>query len=452
MSLLHELRAIAEGQGNFIGNTEDNILTINELAEMFPLDEAYFGKKPVIKIQRAMDKLYDAVMANPNVVLQGSAESKALEQACCQVFGFKSCSIYWARREGLMMPMFDIRKMPDELPVPGDKDPCTLPRAIILRPFDKDFQYGSFKDGFYDKEHVLNVCINMDQTLFTIGKLTSEEAVAIILHEIGHNFDHSLWSFCKGWAKIAKLLMDISDGLPPEVIKQKVAKIAFGTIFSHIPKAAYYVTNIDDIINNMIPPIGMIVRLVGKIQFNIVKVIDIIFRAKDFVYLPKTIMMAPIQYLKHTFLRKGETYADSFAASYGYTTELVSALEKLQRYIYGDHTSDTPILNIMYDIGNLYAEISNLCYGGHGTNQQRSLRMMAKLRKDIKDAGLTTEDASAIHQELQRLEEFHKRYINMDDDRRKTLTGMFRKLMDAWMNGKNYKFTGNFIETEQYAE
>ena len=48
---LSELRAIAEGTSEF-----DHMMTMDEAASMYVLDEAFFGKKPVAKIQAAMDK------------------------------------------------------------------------------------------------------------------------------------------------------------------------------------------------------------------------------------------------------------------------------------------------------------------------------------------------------------------------------------------------------------
>lgn len=449
MSLLSELRAVAEGSdSSYSDKSYGKLLSLDELAEQYPLDEAYFGKRPVEKIQEAMDKIYRLVMIDPDIVLQDVPESQMLEQAIIKVFGFKTCSIYWANRAGLMAPSFRYGK----ITVPGSNGPCTLPRVAMFHPFDKNFRYGSFENGFYDKDHVLHVSINMDQTLFTIGELSSAEAVAIILHEIGHNFDHTIWSVAKGWAMIGKYLYDISGDMPREIAIAKGSQIAFSIILSHIPKGLYYATNMDDIINNMIPPLGKIIRLVGKVQFNLSRIIVSLFTLKEYFFIPRIVMLTPFRYFVNTFLRKSETYADSFAASYGYAPELVSALEKLSRYVSGDPTSDTPILNILYDIGNLYIEIVNLCYGGHGTTQQRSIRMMEKLRRDIKESGLNSNDSKVIYKELDRLEQFHKSYINMDEDRRKTMTGMFRKLMDAWMNGSSYKVTGNLINFQTYSK
>ena len=58
-----QLRSVARGEQSLesvklLEDCSGRIMTLEETASVFALNEAYFGRKPVEKIQKAMDKIY----------------------------------------------------------------------------------------------------------------------------------------------------------------------------------------------------------------------------------------------------------------------------------------------------------------------------------------------------------------------------------------------------------
>ena len=130
----------------------------------------------------------------------------------------------------------------------------------------------------------------------------------------------------------------------------------------------------------------------------------------------------PFAYIRNLYMRKGEVYADSFAASYGYSAELVSGLEKLNVYMYQDKNAENTFLAPFYDLMMLEADIINTLSGGHGSTQQRSLRMVDKLDKDLEQSNLNAADKAAIKKEKERLLATYGKFMNCDEQVRGVLT------------------------------
>lgn len=433
-----QLRSVARGEQSLesvklLEDCSGRIMTLEETASVFALNEAYFGRKPVEKIQKAMDKIYDLVIANPNVNLQNCPEEKALEKAFCDVFGVKSCSIYWSNTPGLGM---------------GMKGPCTWPAARFLNTGDPGLAYGTNANGFYDKNHVMSLYINTNQTLFSEAGLTSAEMTGILLHEVGHNFDHSIWSIIGDFMKFFDIVIDAMTN--PINIPKDAASILVAGLGRPV---IHIISNADDMIINAIPPIGMIMRMVGRIGFNIMKVLGAILSPiTTVVAVPMLLAFTPFAYIRNLYMRKGEVYADSFAASYGYSAELVSGLEKLNVYMYQDKNAENTFLAPFYDLMMLEADIINTLSGGHGSTQQRSLRMADKLDKDLEQSNLNAADKAAIKKEKERLLATYDKFMNCDEQVRGALTKSFREMIDNWYAGKNYMFVPILERNLSYAE
>lgn len=409
-------------------------MSLQEAFNQFILDEAYFGKKPIAKIQTAMDALYDKVMSKPNVIIQNDPTRRDLEKAFCEVFGFKSCSIYWANRPNL------------------GRGPFTVPRAKFLHSGNISYKYGTNQKGFYDDKHELQVFITTDQNLFTEGGLTSAEMTAILLHEVGHNFDYSVWALTNQWYSIFSTIVDVILNPQNPKAYTQLANVSLSVVLSEFGGLYQALLNIDDTLLNVIPPLGVIVRAVQKFGFNVVKALNAILSpVTTALVLPQYIVMTPFRYINNTFLRKGEAYADSFAASYGYSAELGTALEKLSLYQTQSSNEDS-FLAPFYDLALLQADIITTMTGGHGSTQQRMMRMVEKLEDDLEQSGLSTADKNAIKEERARLMKTYNNFLNADTGIRSDLTSSFRQMIDNWYAGKNYMFVPTLDKENTYAK
>ena len=224
-----ELRMLAE-----TANNDFNTMTLMEAAELIALDEAFFGKKPIAKIQGAMDIVYDKIYKNADIDLRNDPAAKELQKAVCEVFGFKSCSIYWSNK-------------------PYNTTALTAPRVKFLHAPFITYDHGQNSSGFYDDKHELKVFIDIDQNLITQGHMTSEELVAVILHEIGHNFDYSLWGIADEWCRIFTIIIRTVLRPTKKNVRSAAATGAHIIGVELAPGLYQDIRNIDDIIMNAIP-------------------------------------------------------------------------------------------------------------------------------------------------------------------------------------------------------
>lgn len=404
------------------------------------INEAYFGRKPVAKMQEALSDVCAAVREDPYVVLNGSNVARKLEKTICETFGFNSCSIYWSNRPGELFPLAS--------------GACTFVQSIGFK-FDDNKAYAEsrFKDGYYDHNHELDVIIVINQIYIVDGGLTDEEVMAVLLHEIGHNFDHTMWKIFGEWLRLAKRIRSIVKlvmmGFYNDAINTALGT-ALGTLLGSTKigrEIAVYIMNIDNVIMDVIPPLGYIARKIGRPITPIIKLFQNFKRISDDIRwytssasnLAIDLAFVPIEYISSTPTRKGEQYADRFAATYGYAKEQMSGLDKLQKYtIVQDGPFHNTILAPFYDLMLMRYDMLAAAYGDHGSNQQRAIWMMKKLDDDMKESGLTPAQKKIILKERDRLAEFYDDYVNEDVEVRNVFTQTFRKMMDSWYNGKPY--------------
>lgn len=396
---------------------------LSEMTELF-MNEAYYGRKKVAKMQAAMDRVRDAYFENPNIDMTNAPENKALEKAIVDCFGFKSCFVYWAN-------------------MPSMKNgPFTTPSAHIMCPDGPYIKMGENVDGVYDKQHKIQIAISSDLVLFSDPwNVTSEEMVGIFLHEIGHNFDYTMFGLMKEWVSIIEMIDDIID----EILKGEYASAAGTTVgygivlaLKNQPELLVRFNNVTDMLINVIPPVGDFIRTAGRYIRPVTQLINtVMIQARWVTSMPITIMMMPVRLLSRVFLRKGEIYADSFSAAYGYAAEQMNGLEKMTQGMQTTNLDAGPISAVFNDLSVLYYDVFTTFAMGHGSTQQRALRMMDTFEQDLKKADLPPAQRAAIIAERDRVLKEYNRFVNYDANTQQWLTHLFRSLVDNWYNGKS---------------
>lgn len=432
-----ELRGMAYNE-SFLGglsSKEDNhIMTIDEAATEF-LDEAFYGRSSVAPIQKAMDAIVKKVQTMPTFIVNGSPEAKALNEAIAKVFGCKRCTVYWSSSPGMM-----------------NGGPMTVMQCGILEGFRATYKYGTNKNGFYDKDHVMTIAIRTDQGIISNGGLTSEEMVAILLHELGHNFDVSPYRLADAWSEAFTTIINVITN-PSKKNVQKFTNWTETQLITAFGKDAYMILkNLDIYIAQMIPPIGYLMNLVGNVAFNIIKFLNAALSPIALVTIPVQLLMTPFSYMNNIFGRKRETYADSFAAAYGYGAELGTGLEKMSKYMVGMEDDESGLFAIMKDIALLNNEVSAFCTGMHQSTQQRLIRVSSKLEKDLAQSDLSPADRAVIIKERDRVMNAYNSLLNADAETQQFLTTKFRQMVDNWYAGKPYMFIPIAGEDITYAQ
>ena len=115
-----------------------------------------------------------------------------------------------------------------------------------------------------------------------------------------------------------------------------------------------------------------------------------------------------------------------------------------------DLRTDVPVLNAFWSLAEIEQELMSSLYipictgnsqqqnlsvqGDHGSNQQRLKSLMNKLQNELKDPRITPEMKKDIKRELDEMYTLYNETIMKPNSK---AVEIFRKFMDAYMNGKD---------------
>lgn len=372
--------------------------------EGYLIQEAYYGKLPEFEeMERLFDKVIEKVKkdqkkANPNKY----PEMKKIEKLFSKIFGFKKSLIYW-------QPF-------------NTEDAYTVPvNTFLIFANRKERTIEKKKNGFYDKNHsvVLTVYLSCGDILVT--DMTSRELIAVILHEIGHNFDLSGYH-------LLSYYMDAICSLGTSVIEnnkyKKMDKI-------NDVKMDYY----DKVKDNSKPFYDnakkrertnreVKERMEGMIKCRSkFSILNLLFNT---ISLPFYIVLGPFIQLGSLTTKKAELFADSFSTAYGYGVDLVTALKKL-----GDTTKyykPKGAMKVLSDLGRYQYEAMNAMFEPHGSTQERCHECLKKLKNDLKSSDFSPELKEELEDEIKRIDDQYKRIVNMTDEEKGIFTKVWRKI------------------------
>lgn len=391
------------------------------------LNETFVGKEPVYKIQKAMDKIRDYMLSNPRGVLNGTDYEKDLEKAIQNVFGFKEVDVFWSSSQFQM------------------RGPYTIVSCTIFNPsaVTSSVAYGKNQRGIYDKDHMLTACIHMPANIFSYG-VTSEEAVAILLHELGHNFDITPNRMASDLIKIINYASTSNYFML--LFQAASGKRAVRSIMTRIYE-------IDTVISDRISIYRNASYYMQKIGKYIIDTADIMFSPLLLITrIPIMFITMPLNYIANYFGRKSERYADSVATMYGYGAELTTGLEKIVADTAGGNTvlAKAPVTKTLYDLYRAEGELMDIALGKHESTQKRLIKSIAMLKQDLNDQDLSPAFKRQIKNEIARLEETYRSVITMPDEQKPGLQTLVRRLMDVMYDGKPYVYfeptTGDYIK------
>ena len=436
------LRFLNETSGLLLETCNPDQVKI-DLSKEFSLNEAYFGKDPMKDIQAAMSECLRIIKIDRMMDITLYPCNKALEKACKDAFGFKRVHIIWNDSvyfNGSICTVVGSRIVP-------------YTKAAALRLFGKKTIVES-PIGYYNKQHDLICYICLDSHSFVDKCLTDEECVAVLLHEIGHNFDYTLGSFLTQFTQIFATLNQVIVNPDLNGASQFTKNVMIIQALQNLAPfkgLIAWITHIDTWLTSKIPELGEIIRILGDAYHKVVALLTAAFLPRALVKTASAIAASPafllnagIVGLNSIMIKHGEYYADSFSASYGYGPQLVTALEKIM-----DKTSDLrvdmPVLNAFWSLAEIEQELTNALYvpvlaptmrvsGDHGSNQQRLKSLMNKLQSELKDPHVTPEMKKDIQRELDDMYTIYNECIMKPNSK---AVEIFRKFMDLYMNGRD---------------
>ena len=395
----------------------------NQSMDMFltptVMNEAYFGKNPtILKIEHAISelrKLWDDTPNTTNRLFQSSKELKNLENVVRKTFGFKDVYIN-IDRDGVTY------------------NAMTYSVAHIVR---SSSYYNISIDndkGIYDNSHKNILVLSIHHALISDKTFTDAEITAIILHEIGHNFDRSFYNvFNAFFAAFVSILyknpkpvvnVTISEVMSQPAIKKTIGD--FSNALSNFVDKHQLVKIVSDIVNRVISMI--------KIPINLAK--NIKNGTYNFIQLPYLLIQAPINFGMNLKSMKSEEFADSIAAAYGYGVDLITGLEKMKlanskTYI----PNNNRIIRFLYGLLSLQVNLIELLVGTHPDTNERCRHVIIKLKKDLENSDYPISMKEALRKDIIEMEKLYDIVVSGKISQGSDINILIRKLSDLISKG-----------------
>lgn len=292
--------------------------------------------------------------------ITNSKENKILIECFKKEFGFRTMNLFW-----------DNGAVPNAFTVTG---------GLILDPNPGDLPYGQSrqKSKYYDNQHRYDCYVVVIMELVRKLQLTARETMAIILHEIGHNFDH-LWI-----STFVNLLSIIST-----------------TGISELRKLLYKygVIPINAAIQDASPILKRALTLINDLSFEI----DFLpFNINELIQ----IALNPIGAIFGLAMTPKEYFADSMAKNYGFGADFATGTAKMgdpkkmngvmKRGIY-----QTPILRTLMDLVATPCDFVVMIFDMHPFDENRMTAIRNDLKKDLADPEVPKQLKPRIKKEIE---------------------------------------------------
>ena len=293
----------------------------------------------------------------------------------------------------------------------------TVPQSILIRNNFGDMPEAPTKNGekYYNKKHDYDFYAVLYAHDFRV--LTGGEITALLLHEIGHNFDITTGA----------ILFDVFS---------YISLISSSNIFGVIKKV--YSTQVSEFIDGIAFAIQRITPL--TIARNMIK--------KGCKYmgeflgafnLPAFTVLSPFFNVMGLcnpplwMLANKENFSDSFCVAYGYGNEMMSALNKIEDDLL---LKGTKIESWGY-LGSTLPLTLCLFLDPHPENQTRIKTQMENIKKLSADKSLPPKIRADLAAQCKKSEEIYKKYLGLDDNSKTCAAAAFiRQLKEEHFDGK----------------
>lgn len=254
----------------------------------------------------------------------------------------------------------------------------------------------------------------MYEDLIYRANLNEQEVLAVLLHEIGHNF----------------YVCPISVGFE---LFYTVATFPIGLLGQFIVKGVFKVSfALSDFIKENLPILPNITTIFTTLYDEITRFFKPIRYLENLAYRLLDIVSGRVNFIDIFTGYGDERGADSFAAMYGYGPELSSGLKKLHT---AEGTSYGKLIKNSGTIGSIYNDIVELScdlmammsLDPHPSNNQRAAVMLKKLKKDLATGDHPREVKRELEKEIERMEKMYK-IVNENSSSSKV------QIRQAWYN------------------
>ena len=281
------------------------------------------------------------------------------------------------------------------------------------------------KNGFKYKKEVGYSCMVFLHSGFLVdGDFSDREVFAIILHEIGHNFQQNFNQLCTVAGILNKLLVLVT--LPINIIigilnplgsnaksvvnsTNAINKMVINKADSlkrnnpNFVEATYLLKNVGSLVNNVLMNGILTLSYVTFVLNPFGSILSIIYDKIRSIFKndPLTIVRSLLGY-------KGEKVSDEFATIYGYGADLSSALEKMEYenktgIMAQDIFTSLPFINNLYDMFILPFEYLLDPFEPHPETVSRAQNQLKVLEKELTKNGIDPRMKAQIKKDIDEL-------------------------------------------------
>lgn len=349
-------------------------LYMDIIKETQALREVYFGKsKDLLEAEQILGEIRRVAVITPSKVNTSKAMldfNRKMEK----IFGFEAFCL------NIDYDVF--KKM----------NAYTHPICFVIDAPNAEDSLGSSKAGFIMNAIKGSQCIVfVTYALLKSEDLTDGEVMAIIMHEIGHNFQATISPMCRGWSYYMRVISFIT--LPLQYLLNPV----HGVLMTGGTRRWY-----TDLIDGWRREGNSFYNFLNSFSYYMNKIIG-------FVALPFNVLMniqrlisgiaipipAPQWIVNALYALPGykqETIADNFATAYGYGPELATALSKMKYNAYGapdeKFIRSIPVVGAIYDLEGIFITMILSIIDEHPNNAARAHHQIEVLQKEIMRADI----------------------------------------------------------------
>lgn len=394
------------------------------------LNEYYFGGNSALdKAEKCLDRLRSDFL-NINTVTEDFTAHPAnieLKGHLCEVFGFADILLDMTITGGL--EIFTI--------------PTSLDAVTVSDNIKGSKQLTTNKYGIaFTKKAAVVPFIKFNPLAFRTMDLNAREALAIILHEIGHNF------FPRDIKQSALRGTYVTTRILNYIISRREAgvDIDYNTIITTIIKEMYpinvAVTGLNTMLNYVrnnpatknvvrILNLALEVFLIYKNEMDTLTSLIVTFqdlfsswgRSLNSWALMSAFNICSFGWIDTIYISyDNEKFSDNFATSYGYGPDLVSGLSKCEKYIQSSRGSTvvSEIVNadktgslrsVMTLISLPRMILSHALMDCHPSTNARVIDQLKMLKKEFNKSDLSPAARKKILDDIERMERVHNEYF-----------------------------------------
>ena len=404
----------------------DNVideLNLNEGVEI--LDEVYFGKqKELDSLQKLIGEYRRKYKNKFNMIGAAANTDKMLlkiNREFEKFFGFGNFSLFIVDLPNINAFTFAIDNRYD----------AKLPKNQLINA--ETFKFSK------EADFACIVCVYAG-LMFNTTLFTDEEIMAIILHEIGHNFyaaltsANAIFSSCNRAVNFISAVLDVKDTVmddgasTPEkvlnlastgvgeyfkldlLVTKAIKKIKSTIGHKNANKTFYDALHcfyIAFAIMDFLPKYMKILRMLENLPDTVIKGTKDVFKTLAKYWAKQTIDTAkdPIHILRLFGGFRNERTADNFATMYGYGPALHSALSKMELGDLSDKQISEMSSSLIF-IGNLFDtlilpyRLITLAMDPHPLNIQRTTDQIRMLEEELKKSNLDPKMKKRIQKDI----------------------------------------------------